>query len=84
MPYYKITFILASNSQHMRDQPVLVYRQYKEQDIEKVWQLIENKCRLKWGNRLKFFDCIIFSKRSPDYQVYVKQLGTRLPSLRKV
>jgi len=45
MPYYKISFTLNAKKIGGRVQAVVVYRQYKEYDIDKVWQLIENKSR---------------------------------------
>ena len=77
MPYYKISFTLSNPTDRQKDQPVKTYRQYKETDIDRVWHLVEKKCREKWNDRLIGFDCVIFSKRSPDYQEYLLQIGAK-------
>jgi hypothetical protein len=68
MPYYKITI-------RLKQKILVVYRQYKETDIERVWSVLENKCRQKWASQLQEFTCIILGKRSNDYREYRKQLS---------
>ena len=57
------------------DRVITVVRQYKEPDIEKVWHILEVKSRKKWDMTMKSFSCVQNSKRSEDYQEFLKSQG---------
>jgi len=73
MPVYKVSFILKADLSNPQALKREVYRQYEEVNIEIVWQKLENKCRGQWADRLEAFECVMISKRSADYQQYLKQ-----------
>jgi hypothetical protein len=82
MPVYKVVFLLKADSNNPQAQRREVFRQYEEANIEVVWQKLENKCRGQWAGRLEAFDCVMISKRSPDYRKYLGQVKKQEESRR--
>jgi len=75
MPFYRIDITLRCAKPPGPDRVVSVVRQYREPDIEKIWHVLELKSRQKWDTALKTFSCVQISKRSTDYQEYLKSQG---------
>ncbi|MHA4810214.1 hypothetical protein ACX0G9_19030 [Flavitalea flava] len=73
MPFYKIMVLLRPTSYPGTPREISVIRYLKETDIDKVWHMLDIKSREKWAEAVKDFDCVQISKRSADYQVYLKQ-----------
>jgi hypothetical protein len=75
MPFYKIDIRLRCAQPPGPERVISVVRQYKEPDIEKVWHILEVKSRKKWESAMKAFSCVQISKRSEEYQEYLKRQG---------
>lgn len=73
MPFYRIDITLRCASPTGSDRVISVVRQYKEPDIEKVWHILEVKSRKKWDTAMKSFACVQISKRSKEYQGFLKE-----------
>jgi hypothetical protein len=73
MPFYKISVLLRPETYPGKDREISVVRMYKEWDIDKLWHILDNKSREKWGPAIKTFNCVQISKRSADYQLFLQQ-----------
>lgn len=72
MPIYKITLVLRSEGPPYQNATRLVFREYPSADLDAVWHKLLLKSEEKWGRDLKDFDCVMISKRSPQYRNFLK------------
>jgi len=72
LPFYKITIGLKSIEQKEPRQTISVIREFRETDLDRIWHMLNVKCEEKWGRKLKNFDCVRISKRSPDFKKYIR------------
>lgn len=65
MPYYKITV-------HTRDKKSIGIRQHDTINIEVIFNHFRKKAIASYGeSNIKFFDCVMISKQSGDYQKWM-------------
>jgi hypothetical protein len=74
LPLYKVTIFLEKDEQMTAGRMISVFREFKDPDLDRIWHILENKCAVKWGRKMNSFDCVMISKRSPDYLKYVRDL----------
>jgi hypothetical protein len=72
MPFYEIFISLKKTDQSISGRSISVIREYKDGDLDRVWHMLFVKCQEKWGHKLHLFDCVLISKRSPDYLKFIR------------
>ena len=72
LPFYKISISLKKTDQSVSGRSISVIREFSDTDLDRVWHMLHVKCLEKWGRQLSSFDCVLISKRSPDYLQFIR------------
>jgi hypothetical protein len=71
MPYFRIHIQLDDY------RSAIAIRQAQFRDVDEAWQIYYGRCKLAYGEKITFFECVQLSKHSWEAQEYHRSQGDK-------